>query len=528
MIFSKAANCLVYTLTEDQMIPVLATIPEARRVNGSSVAVPLTLRNSQILRHLGHEAVSPILHQYDFPSRFPKPRPNQLVTASFKTLHPRNMDVSEMRTGKTLSTLWAWDWLVQQGVLHRALIISPLSTLKRVWEDEIFTSFHGRRKAAILHGTREKRLRELSTAASAFIINPDGLTVGMKREGTKLILGELAQRIIADTSIDLIIIDEASAFKNAATNRWKILNRIIEAKPDCWVWGLTGTPAAQAPTDAHAIARLIYGKARKPESFQTFRMRTMYRVSEFKWAPQKGAEQAVYDLLQPAVRFTRKDLGFPPLSYETRDVEMTVKQKAAYAAMRKDLELWTEGNRRIDAVNEGVLRSKLIQIACGAVYGPDREIHHVDAKNRLEALDDIIEEAGGKIVVFAAFKSVVHMIRSHISKTVTCEVINGDTSAAHRNRILKDFTGSRDPQVIIADPRSLSHGVNASVADTLVWFSPIDSLEIYEQGCARIDGPGKCGVVLHLSSSPVEREIYKRLQEKKNLQGAILDLLRGG
>ena len=85
--------------------------------------------------------------------------------AGFHTLYPRCMNVSEMRVGKTLSTLWAADYLMSQGLVHRALVIAPLSTLKRVWEDEIFTNFHGRRRASILYGDRAKRAQQLRAPA---------------------------------------------------------------------------------------------------------------------------------------------------------------------------------------------------------------------------------------------------------------------------------------------------------------------------------------------------------------------------
>lgn len=525
MQYSATHKSLVYRSADP--VPILATIPDARRIGADFIAVPFNLRNGQIMRHLGYEAISPIQTEYDFPSKYPSPRPQQIVMAGFHTLHPRCMNVSHMRVGKTLSTLWAADWLMSQGLVHKALILSPLSTLKTVWENEVYSNFHGRRKAAILYGDRAKRMKMLDSDVDFFVLNHDGLCVGTKHEGNKLILGPLAQELIARHDIDLIIIDEASAYKNSSTRRWKILNRIIETKPDGFVWGLTGSPAPGAPTDAWGIARLVYGKARKPESFQGFRMRTMYRQSEFKWRASKGAEQAVYELLQPAVRFTRKDMGFPPVTYETRDVELSKKQKDAYAAMKKDLELWTHDGRRIDAVNEGVLRTKLIQIACGAVYGADGTVHDMDAKNKLDALDDIIEESDGKIIVFSPFTSTINMLSSHISKTVSCAVVNGETAFAQRNKIFQDFTGTSDPRVLIADARAMGHGIDLRPASTVVWFGPIDSLEYYEQANSRVDGPDTCAVVIHLASSPVEREIYRRLQEKKTLQGAILDLLRG-
>lgn len=534
MLYSPKANAVVYDLADPTR--VLAVIPESRRLPNGQTAVPFNLRNMQIMRKLDHDALSPIEFEYDWPSKYPHPRPNQLVTAAFKSLYPRNIDTSEMRLGKTLASLWAADYLMSKGVINKCLILSPLSTLERVWNNEISTNFHNRRTCTVLYGDKDKRLKRLRDKHDFYIINFDGLGIGYKRKGHSLILGPLAQALIDDEKINLVIVDEASAYKHASSIRYKIIQRVFEMKPYMWRWALTGTPAATAPTDAWALGRLIYGKEGRPESYETFRNRTMSRVSEFKWRPIPGADRVVAEWLQPSVRFTRKELGFPPLSYETRDVPMSPMQKQAYDAMKKDLEIVTATGQKIDAVNEAALRTKLIQIACGAVYGPEHEVHKIDAKPRLDELTDIIEEAGGKILIFAPLTSVINLIHSHISKTVfkptdgvsRCERVNGEVSSAKRNKIFTDFQDGNVLRVIVADPRTMAHGLNLTAASTIVWYGPTDSLELYEQANARIDGPGAAGVVIHLSSTPVEREIYRRQQEKQALQGSILALLRAG
>ena len=56
--------------------------------------------------------------------------------------------------------------------------------------------------------------------------------------------------------IDLIVVDELASFRNSGTARWKALNTLLNGdkktgnKPKPWVWGLTGTPIPNEPTDA--------------------------------------------------------------------------------------------------------------------------------------------------------------------------------------------------------------------------------------------------------------------------------------
>ncbi|NBW87438.1 MAG: hypothetical protein EBR23_11590, partial [Planctomycetia bacterium] len=59
----------------------------------------------------------------------------------------------------------------------------------------------------------------------------------------------------ADERFDLIIGDEANAWKNVSTRRWKTLHKLVG--PDTYLWLMTGTPAAQSPVDAYGLARLV-------------------------------------------------------------------------------------------------------------------------------------------------------------------------------------------------------------------------------------------------------------------------------
>jgi len=61
-------------------------------------------------------------------------------------------------TGKTAATTWAADYLMEQKVIRRCLIVAPLSTLERVWGDHIYTSLP-KRKFVVLHGTKTATAR---------------------------------------------------------------------------------------------------------------------------------------------------------------------------------------------------------------------------------------------------------------------------------------------------------------------------------------------------------------------------------
>ena len=54
------------------------------------------------------------------------PMEHQKETAAFLTRYKRALVLSQIGVGKTLSALWASDWLIEEGVLNRILIVAPL------------------------------------------------------------------------------------------------------------------------------------------------------------------------------------------------------------------------------------------------------------------------------------------------------------------------------------------------------------------------------------------------------------------
>ena len=509
MWFDAQRQVVVYDTPGDDRI--ISSVPNAVRLHNGYVAAPSTLYNLQLLRHLGYPTPQPMDSTYDWPGRH-KPFNAQRVTANFLCVHPRAFVLSDMGTGKTLASLWASDFVMRCNPGMRWLIVAPLSTLERVWADEIFRNFLGRRKAVVLHGSAQKRRELLQTDVDYYIVNYDGLEVLQK---------ELALR----TDIRGAIVDEASAYRNRTTTRHHIGRKLLASRD--YIWMMSGTPVPNGPTDAYGIAKLVnncFG-----ESWASYHDRTMQKVSQFKWVPKQGAHEQAYKLMQPAVRFAISDcVDLPPCTVQARDVELSPDQNKAFKEMKQTLQIMASKGP-ITAANEAVLRLKLLQIACGAIYGPDREIHHVSAAPRLKVLREIMEQCREKIIVFAPFTSVVSMLSKELRKDYSVEVINGEVSAKQRNEIFSAFMGAVHPRVLVADPGTMSHGLTLTAASTIVWYAPTDRTEIYLQANKRIDRPGqtKATTIVQLAATAIEREIYKRLEGNESMQGLVLALAKG-
>jgi hypothetical protein len=247
-------DLLVYKTADPDRI--VGAIAGSRRINGHIVAVPRTLYNSQLCRWLDLP-VPPVMGSYDWPHRPGiTPLAHQKLMANFMVLHPRCFNLSDMGTMKTLSTLWAADWVMQQypkGTC-RALIVAPLSILQRVWGDAIFANFLRRRTFSIVHGSAEKRAEQLAKDADFYIINFDGVGVGAHTR-KDFALDGLSKQLAERTDIQICVVDEASGYRDSRTKRHRIARLVIGKRN--YLWFLTGTPTPNYPTDAYGLAKLV-------------------------------------------------------------------------------------------------------------------------------------------------------------------------------------------------------------------------------------------------------------------------------
>ena len=490
---------------------VTTVIPKSRQIGANQVAVNWGLDEARVLKNLQIKNIpSPIIGKYNWPGLH-KPFDHQRTTASFLTLHQRAFCLNEQGTGKTGSVIWAADYLMKIGKVRRVLVICPLSIMDSAWRADLF-KFAMHRTVDIAYGSREKRNRVIASEAEFVIINYDGV--------------EIVQEAIANGGFDLIVIDEANAYKNAQTTRWKTLNKIL--KPDTWLWMLTGTPATQSPVDAYGLAKLV-NPSGVPKFFTSFKDMVMYKVSQFRWVVRPNADKIVFEALQPAIRYTKDEcLDLPEMTYVSREVELTPQQKKYYDALRKKLVVQASGEQ-ITAVNAAVGLSKLLQISCGAVYSDSGETLEFDIKNRYKVLREVIDETQQKILIFVPFKHTIEILSQKLQDDgFTTDIINGDVSAQNRADIFKRFQETPNPRVLIIQPQAAAHGVTLTAADTVIWWGPTPSLETYAQANARAHRAGQRHpvTVVRLEGSNAEKHLYKMLDARIDDHVKLVELYK--
>ena len=475
------------------------------------VAIHWGLSEVQALTKLGVKDVpSTIKRDYKWTGKL-TPFAHQKETSAFLTMHQKAFCFNEQGTGKTASVIWAADYLLSIGAIRRVLILCPLSIMKSAWQVDMI-KFAMHRSFSIAYGEAKTRAKIIDAGAEFVVINFDGLAV-------------VKEEVIADGRFDLIVADEANAYKNIKTNRWKVLRDVCaNAK---WLWMLTGTPAAQSPLDAYGIAKLINPVC--PTYYGHFRDQVMYKASQFRWVPKPLSQEVVHKLLQPAIRFERDQcLDLPDVTFVEREAPLTTQQKKYYNMLKKQMSI-TAGGESVTAINAAVHINKLLQLSGGSVYTDTKEVIEFDVSNRLNVVLEVIEESSHKVLVFVPFTHTITLLKEFLDKNnVTSEVINGQVSVNKRSEIIKQFQEDTAPHVLIIQPQAASHGLTLTAANTIIWYAPVTSVETYLQANARINRPGQKNSmnIVHIVGSEVERKLYKMLQSNITNHIKIIDLYR--
>lgn len=485
----------------------IGDLPDGRRVLKHNVHNTLMLRNS------GYDIPSPLELYYDWPGG--PPYDVQRKSATLLVENKRAYLLNQQGTGKTRTSLWAWDYLNRQGAAGKLLIVAKLSTLNFVWNREAARLFLGRRCVVLGSDkgmTKFKRLELLDDPqAEIFIINHDGL---------KVIHEELAAR----TDIDTLILDELAVYRNNSDRSKGMRSFATRFK---YVWGLSGSPMPNAPTDVWAQCKILTPHS-VPKYFRACRDTLMNRVSQYEWKPKADAIDKAFAYMQPSKRYSLDDVvELPPLVQRYVDVELSDDQQDFYKEFRKNLAILIQ-NKKITAANAGAALNKLLQISGGWVYTTPPDFIKLDAKPRLNLLRDLIEDNDQKVLVFAPYRHMVAGIGEFLNSKeglgANSTAVIGDKG---RDAILSAFQDTDQFKALVSHPGPIGHGNTLHRANMVIWYCPISDYDIFDQANFRIRRIGQehRQQILYMQATAAEKRFYGILRRKENLQAAFLDMV---
>jgi hypothetical protein len=441
-----------------------------------------------------------------------------MVPSTFLVLRRNGCVFVTGNTGKSASALWAWDYLRREGLAGRLLILCPLSCVEAVWARECFNIVPSA-PVGIMTGSKKKRLAALESDAPILIMNHDGL---------RTITKELEQ----DDTITHIICDEATAYKNYRAEVTKSLRTMLKDR-SCWM--MTGTPIAQSPEDAWSLGRIISPHL-MPPSLGQYRDKVCNakqihlgarKVTKYEPKKEDEVRDYVFSLLQPAVRFAKEDcVDLPPVHYVDYFAPLSTEQDEAVKQITKQWLFEDAQSGSVIAAETAAARvSKLNQIYQGAAIG-EGGVVEFDFTPRFELLCELIDGSQSKTIVFATYTATIERLERELSQRYDVVKIDGSTTSSQRGDIVKRFQAPGGPRVLIAHPKTASHGLTLTAASTTVWFGVYFSAEGYEQANNRMDRPGQVNnmLIANIYSGAAELKGYQGVQAKQKLQALLLGM----
>ena len=445
----------------------------------------------------------------------------QQYCVTFLEEHPEALLILEMGLGKTAITLTAiLDLMFDRFDVGKVLVIAPLRVAKNVWPEERETWDHTTfLRMSVVVGSAKQREEALRAPADVYVIN---------RENVKWLVDHLEKHHIP-WPFDMVVIDELSSFKNHQSQRWKALRKVRPCIR--FMVGLTGTPASNGLMDLWAEVFLIDNGQRLGRFIGRYRDAYFkaagmnpYTGVVFNYVPLAGAEEQIYGKISDiSVSMKALDyLDMPDYLPVTHFVDMEPAERKLYDEMRSQLLVKVDGDT-IDAANAAVLSGKLLQMANGALYNEDGEVHHIHDQ-KLLMLEDLIEQANGQNVLVAYWYQHDHQrITDHLRQAgYQPRDIKSDADIA-------DWNAGRI-QVGLISPASAGHGLNIQRGGhILIWFSMIWSLEMYQQTNARLWRQGQKEIVtVHhiVCRDTVDEDVLKALEHKDTTQQNLITAVK--
>lgn len=431
--------------------------------------------------------------------------------------------------GKSVTTGTALRDLFDTFQITRVLLVAPLLVAEETWPAELEGWAHlNCLSYELLTGSADRREARAKIPSDIHIIN-------------KELIPWLVEFWGDDWPYDALVIDESSCFRNP-TKRSKPSKKAVEAyaldpehtpKPKgsitrfgalCRVRSyfnkvvlLTGTPCPNGLLDLWSQVYLIDGGERLGGSFNAYRSRWFESdYMGYKWTPRPGALEQITSRISDITLSMRAEdwLTLPERIDNIVRIHLPDKVMRQYKEFERTMYL--EAND-VEAVNNGVLTGKLLQLSNGSVYDEEKspfEFHDLKAK----ALDTLIEEAAGQPVFVAySYQFDLEKLRHRYKGAEVLGENPGCVARWNRGEI----------PVLLAHPASASFGLNLQQGGYItVWYGLPWSLEYYIQFNARLlrSGQVNSSVIIHhiVADGTVDDRILDVLRDKSADQNAVI------
>lgn len=421
--------------------------------------------------------------------------------------------------GKTITTLTAVKELkYNRFLVRKVLVIAPKKVAEGTWTKEAAKWDHTKmlRVSPIL-GSQTKRIRALNTPADLYIINRENVCW-------------LVDYYRNSWPFDMVVVDESSSFKSHSAKRFKALasvcpriDRMVE---------LTGTPSPNGLADLWSQIFLLDAGVRLGKRYTQFRERYFQPDKRgadgmvYSYEAKPGTEASILEKISDiCISMKAEDyLELPDIVYHEIPVELDKKSAKAYYELEREMVLQLpEDDEMISVTSAAALSNKLLQLANGAIYDEDRQVHEVHSC-KIEAFMELIESLQGKpVLVFYNYQHDRERILTALSGTRL-------RVRELKNTQDEDDWNAREIDVLLTHPASSAYGLNLQQGGNhVIWFGLIWNYELYTQANKRLHRQGQTDkVIIHhlICSGTRDEDVMQALKKKDDVQNWVMESLK--
>lgn len=425
----------------------------------------------------------------------------------------------DMGLGKTVTTLTAIKELkYNRFQVRRVLVIAPKKVAEGTWTKEAAKWDHTKmlRVSPVL-GSQTKRIKALNTPADIYITNRENVVW-------------LVDYYRNAWPFDMVVVDESSSFKSHSAKRFKALASVgerIERMVE-----LTGTPSPNGLDDLWAQVFLLDGGERLGKRYTHFRERYFQPDKRgadgmvYSYEAKPGSEEGILKKISDiCISMKAEDyLQLPDITYHEVPVELDAKALKSYCELEREMVLQLpEDGEDISVTSAAALSNKLLQLANGAIYDEDRQVHEVHGC-KVEAFMELVESLQGKPAL--VFYNYQH------DRTRLLEALK---KAGLRVRELKtpqdeDDWNARRIDILLTHPASSAYGLNLQQGGNhVIWFGLTWNYELYTQANKRLHRQGQQEkVIIHhlVCSGTRDEDVMQALQRKDDAQNWVMESLK--
>jgi SNF2 family DNA or RNA helicase len=440
----------------------------------------------------------------------------------------------EMGTGKTKVLIDTLAYLYDNGKVNAALIIAPKGTYLNWVNNELPAHMPDHIKPRIASWSsgsskNEQALNHLYACKddlAIFLMNVEAMSHAH--------LVKVANQFLMRKNC-LLCVDESTTIKSPTASRTKSLVKISQLAKYRRI--MTGSPVTQSPLDMYTQFKFLDPYITGHSSYYAFRNH-FAEVVQMPAGPRSYPKVVGYrnlDELQRMItkhgyRVTKKEcLNLPEKMYTIRYVEMTPEQKRIYDDMKKKALVLLEGKlATAPIVLTQLLR--LHQVACGHLKADDGTVVNIP-NNRVDTLMEVLEEATGKVIIWANYREDIRLINTRLTEVYGPESVvryTGMASNTERTEAIESFQNGK-ARFFLGTPAAGGFGITLTAANTVVYYSNSYSLETRIQSEDRAHRIGQNNSVLYVDlvcQNTVDEKILAAVKNKRNLASNLLDTWR--